>query len=243
MEGEATHGAGDLGALPKKRRNQVGRKKTCYFPGCGPTSLKCHKMPKDPHVREAWMEALGANGDKADYRVCEAHFAPSDYVPGVTRRGSRVLKPEAVPKPKDEVDAMEVDTGESDTDLNGELNGDVVEDADVVENAAVDKNAVVAETSDNADVEVVDNFEVAQMQEQIEALKKELSSVKRENFLVKDENVRLRKRVEVLDQLNDGKNEELKGLRKKVHNLQTMLTASRKSNKKLAAIARGVVNV
>ena len=233
---EANFGAGDLGALPKTRRKQVGRKKTCYFPGCGPTSLKCHKMPKEPHVKEAWREALGANGDKADPRVCEAHFAPSDYVPGVTRRGSRVLKPEAVPKPKDEVDAMEDDTGESDTDLNGE---NMYAVGDVVENAAV------AETSDNAtvenaDVEVVNNFEVAQMQEQIDALKKELSSVKRENFVVKDENVRLKKRVEVLDQLNDGKNEELKALRTKAHNLQTMLAASRKSNKKLAAKLRGV---
>ena len=250
---EADVGAGDLGAVPKPRRNRVGRKQagrkvTCSFPGCGPTSLKRHRMPNKPEIKEAWMEAMGLQSDdKAEYRVCEAHFAPDDYAPGA--RG-RTLKPEAVPKPKDAVEAMELDTGESDAvDVAAAEDVDVApvdvaaEDVDAVdvgtaEDVVADKDVddIAAEYVDKRSLIKTLTDENLALKSQILELQMDACEATKKLAEKDEENARLKQQLGNLtysENLLRVKNDELKDLRQKVHSLQTMLGSERKAMKNM----------
>ena len=129
---EAVVGAGDPDALPVAVKKV--RKHKCAVPGCGPTSLKRHKIPNNPLMREAWLDAVGLQGcERKDVRICEAHFVAGDYVSGANQP---TLKPEAVPRlrKEDEVESMEEDVGTA-------VEGDV---------AAVDVAAVEAAATSTA---------------------------------------------------------------------------------------------
>ena len=199
---EAIAGVGDPDALPAKN----SRKRTCVV--CGPTSEKLHIFPKNDPKRGEWLEALGLQSVKKAARVCEKHFPGGYAVPNL-----------AAPSAGGDVQAMDAQVSVVANDA--EVEKDVVDDDVQVAKAVETGNAV----------DVVPPKKEWQLKAQVETLENELSVVKRENFVVKDENVRLKQRVKILDELNDRKNEELKALRKKVHNLQTMLNSARKSGK------------
>lgn len=88
----------EVGQEQGKKQCKKPRKNSCIVPGCGPTNLVVHRIPKNDPLRGIWIRALGLQSEevKKTSRICEIHFSEGDYGPGKDP-GTRCLSPTAVP--------------------------------------------------------------------------------------------------------------------------------------------------